>query len=738
MSSSTVAQFSPFSTSVSPSFWSTLAAIKIDKLQLSDENVPVRGHYEVGKVIYDRKTDEDVPLPAAVSFDGQGLIEGGYALPPNTFPAWGTLKNFNTIEEFKTADKQKVFNDVAQEILDGILTAQDPTPFLTRFLVLSFADLKKYKFVHWFGFPALVAKPGWELAGADAQQRGWKAADGVVGRDQMPAIGAALAQRRALQGSDSASAAFFLARRTAGEEWQLSDVTSYEPFFANVSEDERIVGFVDPSPLSDSPGWPLRNLLALLSVRYGVRKIRVVAWKDPLGSQISSTATYRSRVAALMQPEVGSDASNQVVAKGRTVLLAYEAGQPARPNAVGWERNSQGKLAPKMADLSPLMDPKRLADQAVDLNLKLMRWRIMPDINLEKIHNTKCLLLGAGTLGCYVARTLMGWGVRHITLLDSSRVSFSNPVRQPLFDFEDCLDGGKPKAECAAAKLSKIYPGVEAKGIQMSIPMPGHPVPASSLEQTRADVRHLEQLIDEHDVVYLLMDSRESRWLPTLLGAAKNKLLLNAALGFDSYLVMRHGASPDVQPTTTPARGQEIPLTRRRLGCYYCNDIVAPADSLTDRTLDQMCTVTRPGLAAIAGASAVELMVSVLQHKDGILAPASTAARKDASTRDEDSSDPSKSGSVLGLIPHQIRGFLAQFSNLLIVGQAYERCTACSPAIVEAYRKDGFDMLLKAFNDEVYLEKITGLDKLKAETEALDADLDWSGSEAEEGDGELL
>lgn len=52
----------------------------------------------------------------------------------------------------------------------------------------------------------------------------------------------------------------------------------------------------------------------------------------------------------------------------------------------------------------------RLADQAVDLNLKLMRWRIMPALDLDKIAGTKCLLLGAGTLGCYVARCLL---VRH-------------------------------------------------------------------------------------------------------------------------------------------------------------------------------------------------------------------------------------------------------------------------------------------------------------------------------------
>jgi hypothetical protein len=34
-----------------------------------------------------------------------------------------------------------------------------------------------------------------------------------------------------------------------------------------------------------------------------------------------------------------------------------------------------------------------------------------------------------------------GWGVRTITFVDSAKVSFSNPARQPLFEYEDCLDG---------------------------------------------------------------------------------------------------------------------------------------------------------------------------------------------------------------------------------------------------------------------------------------------------------
>lgn len=72
------------------------------------------------------------------------------------------------------------------------------------------------------------------------------------------------------------------------------------------------------------------------------------------------------------------------------------------------------------------MDPKHIAESSVHLNLKLMKWRLVPDMDLDLIAGTKCLLLGSGTLGCNVARCLLGWGVKNISFVDNGKVSIRN------------------------------------------------------------------------------------------------------------------------------------------------------------------------------------------------------------------------------------------------------------------------------------------------------------------------
>jgi ubiquitin-like modifier-activating enzyme ATG7 len=331
---------------------------------------------------------------------------------------------------------------------------------------------------------------------------------------------------------------------------------------------------------------------------------------------------------------------------------------------------------------------------------------------VDLLQSTKVLIIGAGTLGCSVARVLLGWGVRKIKFVDYGKVSYSNPVRQSLFSLDDCHhDGGsgRPKAQAAADALKTIAADVESEGIMLSIPMPAHP--EKNQEEFQNSVETLDQLVQECDVVFLLTDTRESRWLPTVMAAAHDKILINAALGLDSWLVMRHGGCEN---------------RTNRFGCYFCNDIVAPDNSTRNRTLDQQCTVTRPGLAPIASSMAVEMMVSLLHHPDRLDAPAPPPAT---------SFSPTVSGahtSTLGVVPHQIRGSLVSYTMMTPSVPAFQFCTGCSAPVINAYRTDKIGTVLQVCDsaDAGFLETMSGLSAFRAEAaEKVEDIVDWDEEE---------
>eukprot|EP00611_Tribonema_gayanum_P023686 TRINITY_DN5037_c0_g1_i1.p2 TRINITY_DN5037_c0_g1~~TRINITY_DN5037_c0_g1_i1.p2 ORF type:complete len:165 (+),score=57.78 TRINITY_DN5037_c0_g1_i1:31-495(+) len=144
-----------------------------------------------------------------------------------------------------------------------------------------------------------------------------------------------------------------------------------------------------------------------------------------------------------------------------------------------------------------------------------------------------------------------------------------------------------------------------------------------------------------------------------------------------------------------------------RLGCYFCSDVVAPENSQRDRTIDQQCTVTRPGLAPVAAALAVELTVGLLHHPLRQHAPA-----------DADSKG-------LGALPHQVRGHMASFSQATPATLAFDCCTGCGDAIVGEWRARGFDFVQQVCDSAGYLEELSGLAALQRAMDHLDVDADW-------------
>ncbi|CAL5221045.1 g3168 [Coccomyxa viridis] len=689
-------QFQQLQSTVDVAFWAELGRLKLDTLRLSEDAQPITGFYSASN---------SSDYPASLTLDGQSLEsqaphrKGLHSIP-------GSLLNVNTFERFKAAQEQasqhlqKASQQIWQDILSG--RAQEDPGRLLNFLLLSYADLKHFRYYYWFAFPVLKPPEPFRCKTLASLEEG-------LGAD----LAASTAQACAgwLGGISPASAS----EQGAAPVWliRVADTGVRCQPLSTWQElqglDGRVIlGIADHGNLPGNPGWLLRNSLLLAAVRFGVTELEVAC----IRLRRAQPCVQRSLLLSVTLPH-----------KSEGDWASF------MPTPTGWELNARGKLGPRMMNLGPSMDPRQLAESAVDLNLKLMRWRAAPALDTARLAATKCLLLGAGTLGCAVARVLLGWGIRHITFVDSGRVAYSNPVRQSLYEFKDCLEGGQPKAEAAAEALRRIFPSVQASGLQFSIPMPGHPLSDAEIPKAEADAKQLDSLMEEHDVTFLLMDTRESRWLPTLLGAAKNKLVINAALGFDSFLVLRHGAGPSGPHHSANPREKADPAGMR-LGCYFCNDVVAPLDSTVDRTLEQQCTVARPGLAGIAGSLAVEVCCGALQHPQGVRAPAAQHdAAASSATGHKDAVLP------LGPVPHMIRGQLGGgFAQQCLVGSAFRQCTACSWAVVEQYRQQGWKFILEALQDPHALEDLTGLTELHNAAAALMMD----ASEEEEDENDSL
>lgn len=782
-------QFVSYSSMIDASFWHELSKLKLEKLGLNDAPIDISATFQPG-------LNSNLPSIASINYESfLPYDEINKRRLQNTDSddhfMFGQLMVFNTLDDFNRREKRQLIIDAGQWIWERLTDSSQQSVVdanlelhLSRFLMIVFADLKRYSYHYWCAFPAFNYPTKCYQLGNHSET-----VHEHFTHDQIVSL---LTQYSSLPTTDRLFFAVIITTQENSTEKTLQ-VMGYSQFWSTVNSlsgtnFKVYFSYLDPSPNTKYPGWPVRNYIAylylrlaqllknapttevqelskvvksmftpylpLLSIRLRLSSIRRLNQPDQSQQTVEHfyqlSAIHRIvfgsslQISSVAQSDTGNTASTSTTSSDSVDnVFAFSSvfnETPVMPPIVGWERNPSrnNQLQPRFVDCSHQLDPKVLSSDAVHLNLKLMKWRIVPQIDLETVRTARCLLLGAGTLGCNIARSLMAWGVSRITLVDGGTLSYSNPVRQTLYTFADCLPQSgnnhqlKGKAVTAAEALRLISPGVEATGVQMSIPMPGHAVMPATIRAVEADVRRLEAMIADHDVVFLLMDTRESRWLPTVIAASQHKIVINVALGFDTFLVQRHGirfrpenavdqasklfgelqGKLEVLQAVTGNEKSPI-LMGNQLGCYYCNDVFAPGDTTRDRTLDQQCTVTRPGLSMIASGYAVELLASLLQHSAKALAPAFTYVT--SSTEDLSASikenELTQTESILGLIPHQIRGFLSRAEQISPSYRAFDCCTACSFTVIDKYRQEGFKFLLQVFNDSTVLEEITGLKK---------------------------
>ena len=340
------------------------------KLKLESTPQPLCPIYAPSAATAHRRDDggsADAAAVAWMNLAGEAL-DPAFEVSRRYVRASGAVTVVNTMEAFKELNKKDFLNEVGARMcaqVDSGAAEVDPS-LLVRCEGVVFSDLKNYKHVYWFAFPALCLPLPPVLVGAPSA---------LAARLPTPAQRQHLHQGvRQLQDASGSGTTppFFVVELGAGGVCvrPLSDLRAVA-----ATGSEWWLAFVDPSSLPTNPGWPLRNALFLLQRLINPAAVTVLCYRDVLDAK-DPPSQSRSLVmqVRLQEGDAGADASS---------------GTP--PAAVGWEANAKGKMGARMVDLAPFMDPQRRAIESSDLNLKLMRWRFLPELDIEKLSRTKVL-----------------------------------------------------------------------------------------------------------------------------------------------------------------------------------------------------------------------------------------------------------------------------------------------------------------------------------------------------------
>lgn len=100
-------QFDPLESAVDSSFWQVISKLKMDEWKLNDDFQQIIGTLKGGKWVMQNGTAFALPCRIFLSSD---------SLSRDTVGAPGVLKNCNTLEDFKSLDKNTFLKDCGRHV----------------------------------------------------------------------------------------------------------------------------------------------------------------------------------------------------------------------------------------------------------------------------------------------------------------------------------------------------------------------------------------------------------------------------------------------------------------------------------------------------------------------------------------------------------------------------------------------------------------------------------------------
>lgn len=247
-------KFLNFYSVVEPTFWHKLCQIKLDNDMLEEKERTITGSFlnSVGMSFHIDYTSFETVSPSE-SYSLEKLCKQNSDVTSNLEKMSGKLINMNTLQKFKDLDKNLLVKTESQLIWSMIKSGdaiQDPST-LNTFILITFANLKTYEFYYWFCFPVLSSLNFTIVQGPQLLNEKFTS-------DQIQSL---------LTTHSTLSCNYKLIFSAQLIDGQLIS----KPLEALVkcsdpeANDSLYVCLVDPSTQDCSPGWPLRNVLALIA-----------------------------------------------------------------------------------------------------------------------------------------------------------------------------------------------------------------------------------------------------------------------------------------------------------------------------------------------------------------------------------------------------------------------------------------------------------------------------------------